>query len=192
MSKKTCSDALALPLSALFTLSFTIGQKRAKTDPLNYRPISLHSIISKVMESIIAVDITSLLFSNSLISDHQFRFRHDHSSLDVLLLLSKRMDGDPQYQAWDQGRLLTYLEVLIQYGIQPCFPIYLPMESKANSTHGLLTSSPLVVNRWLSMEPFLRLSCRGWSTSKQCSRPHYIPHFHQRPHWLCKIKAVRA
>ena len=46
----------------------------ANTDPCNYRPI-----ISKVMESIIASDIKSFLFSNGLISDHQFGFRPGHS-----------------------------------------------------------------------------------------------------------------
>ncbi len=40
------------------------------------------------MESIIASDIKSFLFSNGLISDHQFGFRPGHSTLDMLLLLS--------------------------------------------------------------------------------------------------------
>ena len=42
------------------------------------------------MECIIAVDIKSFLFSNGLISDHQFRFRPDHSTLDMLLLLTQQ------------------------------------------------------------------------------------------------------
>ena len=86
---KTCSAALAHPLSVLFTFSFAEGHlttacksanitalhtKGAKTDPCNYRPIDLLPIISKVMESIIASDIKSFLFSNGLISDHQFGF----------------------------------------------------------------------------------------------------------------------
>jgi len=68
---KTCSAVFALPLSTLFTLSFTIGHllsawksvnittlhnKGAIMNPLNYRPIMLLLIISKVMESIIAVE----------------------------------------------------------------------------------------------------------------------------------------
>ena len=62
-------------------------KKGTKTDPCNYRPISFLPIISKVMESIIASDIKSFLFSNGLISDHQFGFRPGHSTLDMLLLL---------------------------------------------------------------------------------------------------------
>ena len=67
----------------------TLHKKGAKTDPCNYRPINLLPIISKVMESIIASDIKSLLFSNGLISD-QFGFRPGHSTLDMLLLLSQQ------------------------------------------------------------------------------------------------------
>ena len=43
-------------------------------DPLNDRTISLLPIISKVMESLITVDMKSFLFSNKLISYHQFGF----------------------------------------------------------------------------------------------------------------------
>ena len=42
------------------------------------------------MESIIASDIKSFLFSDGLISDHQFGFRPGHSTLDMLLLLSQQ------------------------------------------------------------------------------------------------------
>ena len=41
------------------------------------------------MESIIAVDMKSYLFSNNLISDQQFRFTTGHSALDMLLLLTQ-------------------------------------------------------------------------------------------------------
>ena len=107
---KTCSAALAaveshLALCVRLNLSFSQGQlpsawksaninalhkKVAKTDPCNYRPISLLVIINKVMESIIASDIKSILLSNGLISDHKFGFRPGHSTLYMLLLLSKQ------------------------------------------------------------------------------------------------------
>ena len=106
----TCPKNLLLcscsfSLSVLFTLSFAQGHlpsawksanitalhnKGVKTDPCNYRPISLLPIISKVMESIIATDIKSFLFSNGLIYDHQFGFRPGHSTLDLLNRLSQQ------------------------------------------------------------------------------------------------------
>jgi len=73
--------------SANITALHKIG---AEIDPCNYRPMSLLPIISKVVESIIASDIKSFLFSNGLISDHQFGFRPGHSTLDKLLLLSQQ------------------------------------------------------------------------------------------------------
>ena len=42
------------------------------------------------MESIIDSDIKSFLFSNGLISDLQFGFRPGHSTMDMLLLPSKK------------------------------------------------------------------------------------------------------
>ena len=42
------------------------------------------------MESIITIDMKTFLFSKDLISDHQFGFRPGHSSLDMLLLLSRQ------------------------------------------------------------------------------------------------------
>ena len=47
---------------------------------------------------------------------------------------------------------------LIQSGILPCFPNSLPLASKANSTHGLMTSFTLVANVWPSTESFHLLS----------------------------------
>ena len=102
---KTCSAALAHPLSVLFTLSFAqdhlptawksanitaLHKKGAEIDPCNCRPISLLPIISKVIESIIAKDIKSFLFSIGLIFAHQFGLRSGHSTLDMLLLLSQQ------------------------------------------------------------------------------------------------------
>ena len=95
---KICSAALEYPLSALFTLSFIQGNlpstwmlhKHAKTNPLNYRPISFCSIISNVMESIIKVDKILPFFFNGPIS-YQFRFRPGHSTLDMLLLLAQQL-----------------------------------------------------------------------------------------------------
>ena len=42
------------------------------------------------MESIITADMKSFLFSNNLISDHQFGFRQGQSTLDMLLLLTQQ------------------------------------------------------------------------------------------------------
>ena len=65
---KTCAPELALILKKLFQLSYTLGtfptswkqahvfpipKKGDKSNPLNYRPIAITSLISKTMETII-------------------------------------------------------------------------------------------------------------------------------------------
>ena len=54
--------------------------------------------------------------------------------------------------------LTRHLVLLIQSGILPYSPNSLPLASKLNSTHGLLTSSTLVDNMWLSTESVHLLS----------------------------------
>ena len=73
---KECASELALPLSKLFTLSFVTGaclaawkiamvvpvhKKKARSDPKNYRPVSLLPVMSKVMESLINRSLTNFL-----------------------------------------------------------------------------------------------------------------------------------
>ena len=49
-----------------------IHKKDSKTDPNNYRPISLTAICCKIMERIIKRHIFNFLFRNYIISDQQF------------------------------------------------------------------------------------------------------------------------
>jgi hypothetical protein len=96
---KECASVIYKPLSSLFSLSLKAGivpldwklanvvpiyKSDGKSDPNNYRPISLLSIISKVMESIINDYLRKHLFGSSLISQHQYGFRPKHSTLDLL------------------------------------------------------------------------------------------------------------
>ena len=120
-------------------------------DPVNCSPIILLSIISKVMESINAVDMKSFLFSNNPISDHQFGFRPGHITLDMLLLLT---------QQWMEALNVRHDIRAISLDISHAFDAvwHLALHSKlsafSNDTHGLFTSSTLVANVWLSMESF--------------------------------------
>ena len=58
---------------------------------LNYRPISLLSVISKVFESLISSSLTNHLESLKLLSDHQYGFRSGRSTADVLTVFSERV-----------------------------------------------------------------------------------------------------
>ena len=83
------SNELSLPLSLIFSKSFSEGElpqdwKDAIITPLHkkgekefashYRPISLTSVVSKVMESIIKDDIFAYMVSNKLLTNLQHGF----------------------------------------------------------------------------------------------------------------------
>ena len=61
-----------------------------RSNPLNYRPISLLNTISKIFESTIAKALMSHLESNGLLSDCQYGFRPSRSTADLLTVISDR------------------------------------------------------------------------------------------------------
>ena len=86
--KKICS-VISTPLTYIFNLSLDQGKvpglwkkalvtpihkKGMRSNPANYRPISLTSVFCRVLESIIHDLITNYLFENSLISSVQYGF----------------------------------------------------------------------------------------------------------------------
>ena len=62
--------------------------KSSKDDVINYRPISLTSVICKLMESIIKQNITKHCLENNLISPAQHGFVHGKSTVTNLLELT--------------------------------------------------------------------------------------------------------
>lgn len=95
-----------MPLAEIFAQSFADGtcpsqwkeanvtpifKKGSKKSPGNYRPISLTSIIGKLMESMITDKITDFLETNNLIGESQHGFRHNRSCLTNLLLFFKKV-----------------------------------------------------------------------------------------------------
>ena len=95
-----CADQLSTPLYMIYHQSLDEGmlpsdwkmanitpifKKGKKSDPLNYRPISLTSVPCKVMEKIIRDKIMNHLESKNLLSRHQHGFRSKCSCLTQLL-----------------------------------------------------------------------------------------------------------
>jgi hypothetical protein len=86
---KECSNSIAKPLSILFNRSYSGGivpklwlhanvtplfKKGDKLNPSNYRPISLTSIVCKIMESLIRDSMMKHLIDNNLIIKEQHGF----------------------------------------------------------------------------------------------------------------------
>ena len=100
---KMCAAELASPLSRLFSVCFRQGvhpslwkkanvvpihKKQSRSTIRNYRPVSLLSIISKVMEKVINTTLMNHLEKESLLSQHQFGFRPGLSAADLLTSLT--------------------------------------------------------------------------------------------------------
>ena len=76
-----------------------IFKKGKKSDPSNYRPISLTSIVCKTMESLVRHETMQHLLPNELLSRHQHGFMMSRSCttqlLEVLDIWSRLLDeGD--------------------------------------------------------------------------------------------------
>ena len=95
-----CAESIPVPLSYLYTKSMETGtlprdwvtanivpvyKKGDKCDASNYRPISLTSIVVKIMERIIHSQLTSCLEAHGLILNHQYGFRRHRSTTHLLL-----------------------------------------------------------------------------------------------------------
>ncbi len=97
---KECAKSLSFPLSLIFEKSFVTGsipklwscanvvplfKKGNKLDPTNYRPVSLTSIVCKIMERIIRDQMMVYLVENNLISKEQHGFVNNKSCITNLL-----------------------------------------------------------------------------------------------------------
>ena len=100
--RKECPSVLTPVLTKLFSLCFRHGyqpqawklanvvpvHKRSSRSQLkNYRPVSLLCVISKVMETIINMQITNYLEGNSLLAANEFGFRRNLGTADALTAL---------------------------------------------------------------------------------------------------------
>ena len=103
---KTYKDFFSFWLCQLVNLSFEVGifpdmlkcaritpihKKESKLNYLNYRPISLLSVFSKIFEKLIYLRIYSFLTKNNLISNKQFGFRSGYSTNHALVSITERI-----------------------------------------------------------------------------------------------------
>ena len=97
---KEGAESICTSLAYLFQMSLDSGtlpsdwtsanvvpvfKRGDRHQPSNYRPISLTSLVVKVMEKIVHSQIVAALESHNLISSFQFGFRCKHSTVDLLL-----------------------------------------------------------------------------------------------------------
>ncbi|XP_052755871.1 uncharacterized protein LOC128201816 [Galleria mellonella] len=103
MLRRACNFIIE-PLTHIINLSLSSGQfpecwKSAaiipiykdglQTDPSNYRPISLLSVFSKILERVVNLRLTKFLESQNVISHNQFGFRKGRSTEEAANFLIK-------------------------------------------------------------------------------------------------------
>ena len=105
---KEILPVIAIPLSYLFNLSFQTGFipprfKIAKVVPVyksgdrhlftNYRPISLLSSLSKLLEKIVVKQMYAFLYSNNILYEHPYGFRKSHSTTHAVIQFLHNIHG---------------------------------------------------------------------------------------------------
>ena len=97
---------IVTPITHIFNLSITCGvvpsqMKKAKVIPIfkkgdtrergNYRPISLLTSFSKILERIIYTRTIKFVHDCNIFSDSQYGFREKHKTTDALLILTDKV-----------------------------------------------------------------------------------------------------
>ena len=98
---RECANELAYPIHKLFVRSMKEGRvpskwkeaevrpifkKGKKSSPGNYRPVSLTSLLCKLMEGLVRATMYAHMIDNELLSPHQFGFCKGRSCLTQLLV----------------------------------------------------------------------------------------------------------
>ena len=82
---KYATESSSFPFDWNIAKAIPLHKNYARTDPDNYRPISILPIISKVFEKILYEQLYEYLSTNELLSEQQFGFRRLHSTATALL-----------------------------------------------------------------------------------------------------------
>ena len=118
------SQVLSQPISELCNLSIKLGsfpdsckiaklkplfKKGSKTNPSNYRPISLLPLISKIIEKLIHEQTSSFLSNNELLYNYQSGFQKNHSTDSCLTFLHDKI-----LKGFDKGLMTGMILVDLQ------------------------------------------------------------------------------
>ena len=113
-------------------------KKADKSNPGNYRPVCLTSVVCKLMESILRDKIVEFLEKNNIIRDSQHGFHNKRSCL------TNRLDFIHDiYEMYEEGRAvgIIYLDFQKEFDKVPHRKLLNEVESHGISSH---------IHRWIS------------------------------------------
>ena len=121
---KECAEELGQPIFMIFTNSLQQGKlpkiwkkanitplykKGNKSNPLNYRPVSLTSVLCKVLEKLIREEWVDMLEKQNMLTGKQFGFRQGRSCVSNLLCFYDRVtDSIQERDGWVDSIYLDF------------------------------------------------------------------------------------
>ena len=163
---KMSASSIAPHLSALFNLSLSTGSvptdwKLSHITPVykagdpslvsNYRPISLLSLPSKVLERIVYNKLLHHLLSNSLLSTSQFGFRPFSSTQEAIISATTDWYKFLDLKTIVAAVFLTYPKLSTLFHIPVSLMLSLMSGSPVHSTSGFPITCPTDDNVWCWM-----------------------------------------
>lgn len=169
-----CARELTVPITKIYNMCLQtckwpeswkvshivpIHKKNNKSDAKNYRPISLLSVLSKVLESIISNRLTAHLDKHYLLCTRQFAFRKGHSASDLHTLLTNKWSS-----ALDQGRATAVVALDIEGAFDRVWHGALVEKLRTIGVAGELLE---LLRNYLEKR-YLRVVLNGHQSSLQC------------------------
>ena len=126
---KDGADILTIPITQLCNLSIKFShfpkdckvaklkplyKKGTKTDPKNFRPISLLPIVSKIIEKVMHDQTMNYLTESKILYRHQSGFRKNHSTVTFLTYLTDKI-----LTGFDSGLLTRVILIDLQKAFDP-------------------------------------------------------------------------
>ena len=97
-----CTKSIFVPYAWKDARISPIFKKGSKTEPGNYRPVSLTSVVCKTLEKIVRKHIMKHVTENHLLSQDQYGFRANRScALQLLHVMEDWVDYMEGHKSWD-------------------------------------------------------------------------------------------
>ena len=123
-------------------------------DPMyfnNYRPISLLSVFSKILERLMSNRLLKFIDKNNLLNEFQFGFRNNHLTFMALRVLMENLVTALDSGDCAIGLFLDFKKRLTKFTIIYYLTNFSLMVFVESHTLGLIATYQTVCNQWITM-----------------------------------------